>query len=312
MKNSNLKQIDNYLERLYGITNTIRDLYLDLTKSKDKEKTLEYLALAIEVENKIYKEIGQKLLSSNQFIRRAQYKIRHTDYKDDAKNDIVNRIINYITQLEYINPFTSQEPYYDDYQKENLAIIKNQAILDYAYLRIFYYDILLEETKSKRAQKIITKQRNKIIFTNKILDNFVNKPIELPKTLGREKCEIFNHDKDEIEYIYSNAVADIINPVINILLNYTNTLLSDPQVLTYFNMQLIDLKCGLDMATPQEVISVSQGYKSLIENNELLDDIKDELTEVDAMITKTITDALMDKNEVLQKEKNNLYLITKK
>ena len=285
-----LKKIDNYLERLYGITNAVRELYIKLNENpNERNRYLEYIKIAKDVEDNIYKEIGKDLLTSDSFINRLHYKIRQTNYSEDAKSDITKRIFEYITELEYINPFTSLEDDFDDYTIENNAIIKSQAVIEYATIRINLMDKLLEETTDKKNRTIILKERNSTIYQFKFLEKYINEPIELQKTPGREKCIIFGHNKKDTDIIYKNSIAEIINSSIPILLNYTDSLLQNPLNVTFFKLQLIDFEAALIMANEEEVKEILAGYKKLEKTNEYIKDMDEEISIAKKSILKTIT-----------------------
>lgn len=251
------KEKDNYIQRIIDVTATIKTIYDDLAKAygnAEKTKELEeYLDLAISVENKIYKEIGDELLVEDLFINRITYLINRSDLKD--KLLIENRIINYIAQKTYANPFLSRERYKEYFDNENIITIQAQITIDYVKATLLTVDEFLEKATNKKDKKRLANAKYSTIFLNKAVDTIM-KNEKSHQINGRERCLIFNHDEELVQTLYSNHANGIINTCLyQILANDENIFWQ------------IQLKSTLHLLTKDEISNVAWSYHHAITSN---------------------------------------------
>lgn len=258
---------DQEIENLIKIINSIKNIYNKLGKLKidspEYLKYQEYLKIALEVENNIYKRIGSEILSSDHFINRFNFLLTRSDIKD--KETIAIRFSGYITMSHYLNPFLSKEEDFIEAQAENEVIIKNQICMD--YYKAMYYELIEKSSKVKaNERKKLNIALNNLLFNNKVIANLVTNR-KSTSTNGRERCLIFNHDKNTTDYLYETYCYQIINQAIIEILHFNNTLLKE-----------IELRSALKLLTKNEIFQIindyyrtttqDEYYKNLIKNNE--------------------------------------------
>ncbi len=247
------EKLDNYIKRLTAITATIDGLYNDLIGAdRNEKKTKEikgYLDLVISVENKVYKEIGEDLLWEDRFIKRLNYLL----YKSDIKNNklVENRIINYIVQKCYANPFLSTEPFKKDYDEENELIIKNQITIDYVKAILLTIDEELKKDHSQKIRKKLVKAKNSTLFANKFVAEILNDKRN-HKIDGRHRCIVFKHNEEKVDELYRNYSVAIIDYSISTILGKDDNILEQ-----------IQLKSALKLLTSQEVNTIAYDYYKL-------------------------------------------------
>lgn len=258
---------DQEIENLIKIINSIKNIYNKLGKLKidspEYLKYQEYLKIALEVEDNIYKRIGSEILSSDHFINRFNFLLTRADIKD--KETIAIRFSGYITMSYYLNPFLSKEEDFIEAQAENEVIIKNQICMD--YYKAMYYELIEKSSKVKaNERKKLNIALNNLLFNNKVIANLVTNR-KSTSTNGRERCLIFNHDKNTTDYLYETYCYQIINQAIIEILHFNNTLLKE-----------IELRSALKLLTKNEIFQIindyyrtttqDEYYKNLIKNNE--------------------------------------------
>lgn len=248
---------DNYIHRIIDVTATIKNIYDDLAKAYGNEKKTkeleEYLDLAISAEDKIYKEIGDELLVEDLFINRISCLINRSDLKN--KVFIENRIINYIAQKTYANPFLSREIYKEYYDSENITIIKAQITIDYVKAVLLTVDEFLEKATNKKDKKRLATAKYSTTFLNKAVRTIM-KNEKSHQIKGRERCIIFKHDEELVRTLYSNHANGIINTCLyQILANDDNILWQ------------IQLKSALHLLNKDEINHIAWSYHHAITSN---------------------------------------------
>ncbi|MCI8460542.1 MAG: hypothetical protein HFE81_04025 [Bacilli bacterium] len=260
------EKADSYIERLSGISNSIKTIYNDLSANFDNEneveKLQEYLTLAIELEDKILNEIGKELLENERFINRLNYLINRSEL--NHKNDVITRINNYIIERGYLNPFLSTEGNPEEKTLENYVTIKNQAALDYFKSIIMYIDSELENPKQELKRKLTT-AKNNLLYNHKMV-SIIMKDERYHQVDGRIRCIVFNQNEKLVTDTYKEYAYSIINYCLYSILNKDENILEQ-----------IELKSALSLLDKGEIFEVARSYnkatnedqvfKSLSENN---------------------------------------------
>jgi len=259
----NLEKQDKLIERLGKITSSIKSIYEKMNSSienKEEYKKLEeYLDIAIEVEDNIYSEIGQKQAESEQFLNRLIYQINCSDLKE--KEAIINRIIGYISTRKYLNPFKPLETNPLDYMAEVQNNIRNQANLDYLKGIFTSINQELEKKPNKRKKQKLIKAKNSLLFSNKMMEKLSKNERNL-KIDGRERCIIFNNPEQTVTVVYCQYVSDIVNYCATIILTKKEAILEE-----------IELKSALALLTPNEIEQLKDQINAFLEiNGENFDD----------------------------------------
>lgn len=251
------EKLDNYITRITEVTASIKKLYDDLNKvlgnEKKEQEIKEYLNLALLVEDKIYEEIGDDILQEDRFFRRLSYLIHRSDLKD--KNLVENRIVNYIVQKTYANPFLSRERYKSAYNEENITIIRAQATMDYIKAILLTLDEEIKKVPNKTTKKRLEKSKNYTIFANKFVA-MILKSERKHEINGRNRCIIFNHDKSQVKNIYLNYASEIINYCFYTILSKDDNI-----------FEQIQLKSSLKLLTQEEISLVAWQYHQAISSN---------------------------------------------
>lgn len=256
MKNIQEKR-DNYIKRLTQTTQTIKNLYNELTKAAnnpEKEKEIkEYLDLAISVEDKIYKEIGEKVLCEDQFLNRTKYLIHKSDLSD--KDQIYTRILLYATQKIFLNPFPSTEPRKEDRTDENIASIKCQVCMEYIKNIITNTQNEIDNSVKKNERKKLINSKNNTLFNNKLMSSLINNK-KYCNSSSRKRCLEFKHDEKSVNSIYMEYAGSIINYSLN------NILVKEESI---FNQ--IELRSALQLLNENEIFNIARNYQKIIDDN---------------------------------------------
>jgi len=221
----NMKEEDELIERLGKITHSIKSIY---EKFGTSDECQEYLDIALEVEDGIYEKV-KKCKDFDQFIRRANYIINLSNLED--KEDIIMRIVGYISQRVYLNPFRPLDTNFNEYFQEMAAGIENQVILDYLKAQIIAIDEELKKDISCDDKDKLIKRRNELLFQNKILEYFVRDKKYL-KIDGKERCLAFNNNEKLVETLYMEYISNTLN-------NTIQEMLSNNSILNQVNLKSI-------------------------------------------------------------------------
>ena len=258
--------IDTYIDRLSKIAVSIKMLYdkLNVELNEDKIKELNnYLDIALNEENNIYKEIDEDILLSNQFFNRVTYLLQNQDLK--FKDQIENRITRYLASRKYLNPFLSTLNHQEDKEEENSAIITTQFSLDYT-IKVFAQieEELNNQNIDLRKKSSLITAKNNTLFANKILLDLTKE--QLDNFDGRKRCITFKHNKDVVSSFYRVSSLEIINLTTSALLNHQENIYTE-----------IELKAALKLLNREELFEIMKSYyenttkhsfyKSLAENN---------------------------------------------
>lgn len=251
------EKMDKYIKRLAETTQTIKNIYDQLSKAtnnSEKTKELEeYLSLALSVEDSIYNEIGDDLLFKDQFLYRAKYLILRSDLKD--KELIHNRILMYATQKMFLNPFPSTDFSQEERYQENVAAIKCQICVEYIKNIIINTQREKDKMTKKSIKKKLNTSLNSTLFNNKLISNLI-KNKRYCESSARKRCIVFKHDKDLVNAICVEYAGSIINYDLNAIL------LRDDNI---YNQ--IELRSALQLLEKSELFDIARDYQEIIDNN---------------------------------------------
>jgi hypothetical protein len=204
---------DNLIKRLGKITYSIKIIYDKITIHANKpielQKDYELLDALIEIENRVYKEIGDRFLDEL-FINRIRY-LFNKEYKDG--DILVDRIYNYVGNIFYLNPYKTTEYNPVENEIENQISIESQVCMDYEKALLLNIDEEMSNTKSKKYNKKLMRVKNQILFSQKIVSNLI-KSERTNKIDGRQRCIIFNQDEKTTDKIYENFAYEQIRQII--------------------------------------------------------------------------------------------------
>lgn len=271
-----LTEHDNTFNRLIEIEYSILDIYDILVETSEKEeeyqKNLEYLKIAVEAEEKLMEKLDWKNLEPHNF-NRLEYLIVNKEYDDEITNGITLRLEKYYAQLNYINPFLSNEKDFIEQINENYITIELQAELDYIENLIIEIEKEIKKEPTKTGKKLLIQAKNNVIFNNKIFEKYLFHPTELEKkpTVRKETCLIFNHKKECVDEVYRNYSKNIIDGSLDTLTKYTDKKLShskEEQIGQKLN--LLTLEIGLSLLDEETKNTVTFNFIKITTPNTTL------------------------------------------
>lgn len=250
------KTIDTYITRLSGISNTIKSIYNKLdscfNNPEETEKLQEYLSLATKTEDNILNEIGKEIFENDQFLDRFSYLVLRSDL--EHKEEINDRILYYISQKIYLNPFLSTDLNPQANQEENYTSIRNQAVMDYFKSVLHYIDIELKKDSPKEKEKL-TKAKNSLLYKYKMIDVLM-KDERNDKIDGRNRCIIFNQDEELIAYAYTEYSYAVLNYCFHSILSKNEN-----------TLEQIQFKSALNILNKEEIMEVARSFQNAINND---------------------------------------------
>lgn len=247
--------IDNYIERLSKIVVSIRKLYNDLNdaaNNKEKYEELEeYLKIALEVEDNLFKEIENTVIDSELFLNRLYYLIGRSEIENS--NEISERIALYISRKTYLNPFLATEYDSDDLKEDNKISIDNQININYLINLIIEIDNILENTTNKDIRTKLTRAKNDILFKDKMVGKLIKNKEKIPQNT-RQLCLDLKQNEDDVTYRYVNLAVRVFNNCYFDILTLKDSLLKQ-----------LCLKSALYPLTAKEVQGIAiQYFNSMI------------------------------------------------
>lgn len=247
--------IDNYIERLSKTVVSIRKLYNDLNEAannKEKYEELEeYLKIALEVEDNLFKEIENTVIDSELFFNRLYYLIGRSEIEDS--NEIAERIALYISRKTYLNPFLATEYDSDDLKEDNKISIDNQININYLINLIIEIDNILENTTNKDIRTKLTIAKNDILYKDKLVGKLIKNKEKIPQNT-RQLCLDLKQNEDDVTYQYVNLAVRVFNSCYLDILTMKDSLLKQ-----------LCLKSALYPLTAKEVQAIAiQYFNSMI------------------------------------------------
>lgn len=294
MKNFDASAYDKDLQRLIHIDNCIFSLYLNRNENNIDE-TDEKLKFVIEAENEIYKKLDLTKKTSDSLLCRVYFLLFKTDYPEDVKSSINERIANHFFYRCYSLPFASTSKNIDKNEFENSFTINVQVTVDYYKNLLFNLEKSFTNSKNKLQRKILLQTINSINFYQKFLERIDCSQARLE---GRERCLMFNHDEKFVDNEYEQFCADIISSCIHDGFRYSNNNLKSVTNKTKFDTTLLSMKTALSILKNDELINVINYYKNEIKSK--YDCNQQKSIEV---MTSVIEEVIKEKNSVKTKQK---------
>ena len=210
---------DKQIEEWISVAATIWKIYQELIEDRyqnQKEKyqnDLEMLKMCIDLENQIYQYLCVTIDNFNQYCQTIELLISRKKYNVKTKKAISGRMVKYLINLEYLNPFLSMQM--DSYtnQLENQIAIEIQY--DVEYLKHFFsrIDYYFQKATTKSEKKNLIRCYYGILFEFKLSEHLLDNPKLLKDfTMSeREKCLLFHHNPLDVEYYYEMQSSNWIN-----------------------------------------------------------------------------------------------------
>lgn len=283
--------LDKTFNDIITISKNINDLYLQLSKArytndkKEYEKTLQYIKLTTEYENKLYNSIDWKkeLQKYPLIFNHFNYLLRKSNIPKEIQALISVRFQNSITCLLIRNPFLSNHPNLLKRQAENNSSILFQANRDITISTLYYLDKDIKKEQNKKAKKDLINFYYEIIFKQKVAEEFLDTPPANIEASGKERCILFNQNEASVNQIYQTMIEDTINTAKNIILNYTDEFMENyPKYISGQKFYLSLLKAAISQTSleQQEKIEFSIRTISKEESQKSYNDLLSAITEV--------------------------------
>ncbi len=288
----------NYIDRILDITNSILIIYNELINAK-KENTsekyfeyLEYLKLGVEVENKIYEKLNLKKEEEIEvFLNIFYFRIQHKNYNENVIRKLTKRIENYFIYQTYINPTPSEKKVTQEKIDDNVNKILNQANKDYTISLLNQLEKRIQTEKNKSIYNKLIYSKYDIIFSNKYIEEKLINKKDLKEKTGKEILIKHHQDINLINQIYDSFIFDTLNANLNILLNITNSSLTETKNKYNQILHLLIQKSCLKMASTSSIEAFSKrlyneflntviGQKYQIISSNSIDKIKEIFNEV--------------------------------
>jgi len=258
--------MEKTLKKLIEITTKIEKIYKILSDAEFNNNISlyneysNYLKLLNEVEDNIYNKLNITTTNADKIISQL------LNYTTPDEN-IFSRIASHIDNILYINPFISTET--DPYiaKDENMYIITIQFFNDYIIKLLKNIKIEITNTKDTNIKYELIKLKNNLLYRNKIYEYMLSENIKLESD-GRNKCIIFNHNKQQINNVYINSLNEELNKSLVNLVQITNeTLKKSKTERVTQTIELIYLKSAIELLTDEERKQFDISFSKFKNNN---------------------------------------------
>ena len=227
-------QIDENLINIITISTRLDDLYQTLLMAKideneEKEKeTLEDIKIVTNYENELYNNLNIRTFPSQQLTNRFSYLLRKSEKINELDKELIySRFINYINDLTIRNPFLSMKEDIVDRIEENIASIENQVQRDYAITLLFLLSEEIKKGEDSIKQCALLEEYIYTIYKQKVLEQYLTTFPTRPEKSGRERCLIFNQEKNLVNETYQRVITDYLHQDIASALNITDSTLAE-------------------------------------------------------------------------------------
>lgn len=223
--------------------NNAQEIYMDFVNTLNDSLIEDF---SIKVDNKNLQE------AFNQYIKIAK---NERMYLNDL---ILKRFESFLLKEFKSEPVKSTNKDRVKKMHEDVAIITHMAVLDYHTSVVKHLDELSESSSSLAISNKAIKQRNKVLFTDKkIEDNFFNKSLEID---GFKKCVQNGHEQSLVEFIYEDVITKNINEQGTRCYIYPNSSLEDKKDYVNYAIDLQILKAGISLLNPEDMKHIYLHY----------------------------------------------------
>lgn len=298
-ESKNIKDLLMISSRIYELYEKLAEY--EITDNQEQyQKTLEYLNMCIELENKFYKKLPVTIETVEQTMKRIQYlNIEQNLYKKEL---IEIRIGNYILNRYYVNPFHYSVEEGILGIKKNILGIKNQIYLDYNQLVTYFFNQKIDSIKSAQVKEKLIRKKYKYILLTKLSEKnlIFNSTLEFPTPSSREKVLIFNQDENLVQQCFFSAVSDIIIESFNCFFETYNIEMSYLDKVCDREECLVEIKAVMYMLEDGEV---RDRFPKLIKELSTFQEIP---AEVISNITSMYTERLENPHRYTRKKSGQL------
>ena len=269
MKNKLLDE--KVVQELLEITYKIYSVYNSLVESKingnqaDYQENLKNLQLCTKLEETIYKKIPNNPKFMDQILRIINY-INESQQKDiERKNAIMNRIMEYIFERAYPNPFLSMKDDEELQQEENELAIYNQYYLDSSYLTNSLLNEKIENESSQEIKIFLIRYQHLYIMNYKL--NEYNLLLKKEDSItGRQRAFLFNQSSVLISKIYCEETINVIENINLEFIATKETITKTEELEALIIICTLSLKSAFALLESEEIEYI---WKKLQENQKI-------------------------------------------
>ena len=233
------REIDDNLKQLSKVEKSLYHLYQKLESTDNKNPYLEYLKVAVEVEDKI--------LNSIPFTQ--------------ENSGIEERINNYLERKFFSKPFKSE------YEDVNNLLISNSARCDYIVNSLFLLGEEIQKCENVATRKIFETPFYELCFENKIYEHALIKPFKGPAFHNQKRCMAFGHEKKKVDNIYQELSHRLISLSQEHLFQYPDIILEgNSEAKTAQRVSLISLKSAAYLLPSEEIYATYQTQYHILTN----------------------------------------------
>lgn len=259
------KEIDCTFMRLMEVERSLFHLYKRLGDVDNKEQYLEYLAITVEVEDKILNSMDLTCENSNQLLKRYRYLVLEKGYSEDEIFSLTERFRNYLQEKLFSKPFKSVRYDKEMENNDNIVVVTNIARRDYVVNLLFLLGDAIQKEENLATKKVLEPPFHKLCFENKAFEQALTNPIKTPAINGRKRCIDFGHEEDIITMVYQKLYYCITNTLLDQLFQYPDALLKENSYARDVQkVSLINLKGASYLLNEKELQEEYQKYYHII------------------------------------------------
>lgn len=257
-------------KRLISVNIEIYKIYDALAESYDNKdlhkKNLEYLKVALDIENNIYKEIGDNLLTSQEFEHALKLAFESLDIADYIYDEVYFRIYNYIESKISYYPFCEDRYSTTDNLEINTATIERHIIYDIDLLS--YYNLLqiMKNANYNYLLPYLNQAKYTVLFRCKYFDNLAFNDLKSAKPTARERLLTFNHDKNLVALKFREILFEGLQDYSANAFDYES---SSKTTENYADViiNLVQVKTYLELTSKEEAFEIFLTYFKTLEEN---------------------------------------------
>lgn len=306
------KKIESLINVSYGILKIYDNLTDHYNNQEEYNKYLEYLKLALKMENEIYTEIGEETLKTPEFSYEFTHYLNSLIENSDKKKsipfedteEIKYRFNNYLSCLAYRYPFTSidNNPIYK--VQINYNTIEQHYFLEYDLLFLTYLNKYIEDSSIEDARQFLYYQKHQLLYRTKFFDNYAFIPKKELQPSAKDRLLLFKHNPLLVEKVFNNITTQNLNQAVLSALNYGNT----EQYQEDFENLLIDfinIQTCLDISSTNLLFSFLRDYYLKSQNDYDIISLINTSTKVDEQIKMAFKEAIEKRNVKIKQKTSN-------